>query len=247
MRSIAWALAVMAICAAARGAQVVVTLPSGVAAVSAKALAPSDKPGEDGPATPGAVKGDGSVTFDGLQSGTPYDLVIELKDGRVLRGVDLSWYDLEPAKANAGEMTDDDRQQIEQLVSDVLSFYNISRIVTLAGDHDRAVVLVERARTSKFHSDKGNEAIYRMEIWYFKNEFGGWQEVTQENKVLIRKRLASEAQYRAMAGPVRWVAALGGVTPALDGSQTVIALKQEQLEAAAPTSEPADQDNGGGG
>jgi len=243
MRMIASVLAAMTICAAAQAAQVIVKLPQGVAAISAKALAPSDTPGQDGPATPGVVRNDGAVAFDQLDSGTAYDLVIQLKDGRVLRGVNMNWYDEEPARPNAGEITDDDREQIGQLVSDVLSFYNISRIVALAGDHNRAVVLVERTRTSKFHSDKGNEVIFRMEIWYFKNEFGGWQEVTQENKVLVRKRLATDAQYQALVDPLRWVPALGGITVADNRQPVTIALKDAQLRTITPTTAPADQGN----
>jgi hypothetical protein len=231
----------LAIPRAALAAQVIVNLPDNITAVSTQALAPSPKPGQDGPATPGVVTDHGAVEFDQLDGATPYDLEITLKDGRILRGVNLNSYDLEPDKPDAGDLTADDHDQIRQLVSDVLSFYNISRILALKGNHNRAVAVVERTRTKAFHSDKGGEAIYRVEIWYFLNEFGGWQEVPQENKVLIRKRLASDADYHASADPMRWLGDLGGVVVGKSAPVT-ISISAAQIDAAAPTTAPADAD-----
>ena len=149
--------------AALYAGDVVVQLPDGVAAKSAEAVAPSHKPGEEGPAVEGEAKGQ-AATFTRLDPATPYDLKITLKGGTVLHGVNLGWYNEEPAKPHPEPISDDDREQIRALVSDVTSFYNISRIVTLAGDHDRAAVLVERIRSTGFHSDSGGEVIWRVEL-----------------------------------------------------------------------------------
>ena len=177
---------------------------------SAAVLAPPTQPGEDGPAIAGKIQQQ-ALTFRDLVPVTPYDVLLVLNNGTILRGVNMSWYTREPADPDAGALSDDDRRQINAVVSDVKSFYNISRILSLAGDHSRAVALVERIRSSDFHSDKGGEVIWRVELWYFTNDFGGWSELTQSNKVLRRERYATHDEYQAAAAPIRWVPTLGGI------------------------------------
>jgi hypothetical protein len=193
-----------------RAGDLAVDLPNGVTATEAAALAPSNKPGEEGPAVAGTIV-DHAIHFSGLDAGTPYDLKITLADGRVLRGANMAWYSAEPAQPDAGPLTDDDRQQITPLVTSVTSFYNISRIMALVGDHDRATALVERIRSTAFHSDAGGEVIWRVELWYFVNDFGGWQERPQTNKVLVRKRFASKEEYQAETTSLHWLPMLGGI------------------------------------
>jgi hypothetical protein len=201
---------VLVLAGVCRAGDLAVDLPDGVKATEAAALAPSTKPGEDGPAVAGTVA-DYAIHFNGLDAGIPYDLKITLADGRVLRGANMAWYSAEPAQPDAGPLTDDDRQQITPLVTSVTSFYNISRIIALVGDHERATVLVERIRSTAFHSDAGGEVIWRVELWYFVNDFGGWQERPQTNKVLIRKRFASKEEYQAETTSLHWLPILGGI------------------------------------
>ena len=217
------------------GGDLMLHLPDGVRATSAAALEPATAAGDDGPMIRGKVQGP-LISFVNLTAGTPYDLKITLADGTILRGANLSWYSREPADPNAEPLNDDDRKQIAALVTDVKSFYNISRIVTLNGTHDRATVLVERIRSSAFHSDTGGEVIWRMEIWYFVNEFGGWAERTQTSKLLTRQRFKTNAEYRDAVSPIRWIGALGGITLGKSETKRDLSLRTDQLSPATQPS-----------
>jgi hypothetical protein len=225
----------VALAAPSRAADLVVHLPDALSVKSATILSPPPQPGEDGPAMTGNLQ-DHILTFHDLLPATPYDLLLTLKDGAILHGVNMSWYTREPADPDAGPLTDDDRTQINAIASDVKSFYNISRIMTLTGDHERAVALVERIRSNDFHSDKGGEVIWRVELWYFSNEFGGWSELTQSNKVLRRERFASNDEYRATAAPIKWVPLLGGIVMGKTEARREIDLPADFL--SLPTTRP---------
>jgi hypothetical protein len=219
--------------ARACGADLLVHLPDGMECKSASALAPSDKPGEDGPGVGGKVRGQ-TVSFTDLAAATPYDLRLELTSGLVLHGVNMGWYTSEPANADAGPLDDDDRRQIGALVSDVKSFYDISRILALSGDHQRATVLVERIRDSAFYHAAGDEVIWRVELWYFTNDFGGWNELQQTNKILKRVRFKSRRDYQSAAGPLRWVPTLGGILLPDAGASMEITLPADAVAATQP-------------
>ena len=105
----------------------------------------------------------------------------------------MDWYNDDEAKENAGAITDDDRQQI-QAILDVPSFYNKSEILALQGDHDRATGLVRLIRDKDFYAGKG-EIIWRVEVWYFKYQHGGWEKVAQQNKILRRERFKNRDDY----------------------------------------------------
>jgi len=218
--------------------QIIVDLNDAPRCVKADALAPAERPGEDGPATAGSID-DASVSFSDLDPGQHYDLRLRLSDATILHGVNLDWYDAEPSKPRTPALNADDFQQINSLVSGVLSFYNISRIITFRGDHRRATVLVERIRSNAFHSDTGGQVIWRVEIWYFKNQHGGWQEITQQNKVLQRVRFNSQAEYAAATDHLRWVGELGGLRP---GAAPIEVSKEMVDRASVPASAPAPAD-----
>jgi len=233
---------ILLLCSPALAGDLIVKLPPDAHAESISALSLTVAGGEDNPVEEATVSQDENnspiATFSQLETGKPYDLRIVLGTGIELRGVNLSWYTAEPAKPDAGPLDDGDREQIRALVSDVKSFYNISRIMMLQGDHDRATVLVERARTSQFHSDTGNEVIWRVELWYFKNEFGGWQELPQTSKVLVRKRFSTADEYQSTVAGLHWLPSLGGIVLNKDGSSREIEITAEMIKSTA-TSEPA--------
>jgi hypothetical protein len=68
------------------------------------------------------------------------------------------------------------------------AFYDKARVLHMAADHKHATLLVELMRTRDFHSGKGGEIIYRVELWYFENLFGGWAKDKNTEKVLVRWR-----------------------------------------------------------
>jgi hypothetical protein len=151
------------------------------------------------------------ATFTNLRPDTPYDLAIETADGLLYCRADLSWCDPTPADPQAEPLGDDDREQIRAIVQDILGFADKPRIAMLQGNHDRAVALVDLTRSKGFHSDKGDEVIWRVEVWFFKWENGGWERVADQSRLLRRERFASTAAYQKEIGRVRWVPALGGV------------------------------------
>jgi hypothetical protein len=180
--------------------------------------------------TDGQVDGQ-TINFTNLLPDTPYTVKITMEDGTTWQGVDLAWYNAEPAHPEAGPITDDDLAEIRSIITDVPSFYNKCSVVDVAGNHDRATVLVQLVRDKDFHAG-AKEVIWRMELWYFKFEAGGWAIVPQQNKVLQRIRFHSHEAYHRETAKIKWMPKLGGIRLAKDKPLTVIAI-------APPTTRPA--------
>ncbi len=180
----------------------------------------------------GTIAADG-VHFTTLKPNVKYDITLESPDGHIDQGVDSGWYDSEPADPNAAPMDDDDRQQIHSILTEIKSFYDRTESLETWGDHNRAVVLVQRIRDSKFHSDTGGEAIWRVELWYLKNEAGGWAKVNQQDRVLRRERFDSTDKMKQTIEKLDWRAELGGVKVEKDQTRTIT------LEPASAASKPA--------
>ncbi|MCY2952297.1 MAG: hypothetical protein NTU53_10010 [Planctomycetota bacterium] len=94
-------------------------------------------------------------------------------------------------------------------------------MLLLAGNHDRVVILAELIRDTDFHSAVGNEIIWRIELWYFKNQHGGWERVTQSNKVLRRERFKSRDDYISATAKLKYLPALGGLRLKKDESKSL--------------------------
>jgi hypothetical protein len=171
-----------------------------------------------------------SVVFEKLLPDTPYDVRLELSDGAVLQGVDLGWYDEEPVKAGAEAITDEDRKEIGTIVAGLQPFMNHSEILQLRGDHDRAVALCQFVRDKGFVNDKGGEIIWRVELWYFKYQAGGWEAVSQVNKILRRERFKSRSDYQRVVDKLKWVAELGGIRISADSSPQTIHISAEAIK-----------------
>src|SRR5437016_3502952 len=90
----------------AAGVEIVVRLPAGMNPKSATAVVRDLKL-----ESVGAIHS-GSVIFNKLLADTPYDIAITLSDGTILQGIDLGWLNEEPASQDAGELTDDDKNEI---------------------------------------------------------------------------------------------------------------------------------------
>ena len=167
---------------------------------------------------------DNQARFSNLQAETPYDLAIELTDGTLLCGADFSWCDPTPPDPQAEALGDDDRQAIKAIVTDILGFADKPKLAMLIGTHERAVGLVDLTRSKGFHSDKGDEVIWRVEIWFFRWENGGWERVADQSRVLRRERFASTADYKKETERVRWIPSLGGVSLAKGSAPTTVKI-----------------------
>ena len=209
------------------------TLPAGKQVKSAVATALLLKLDVEG-------KVDGQeITFPKVLPDTAYNAHITLSDGTILQGVDLNWYNEERAKKDAGDMDKDDREQIRAIVQDVPGFYNKRDFLMLQGDHDRAIALLRLVRDKGFVNDRGGEVIWRIELWYFKNQLGGWEAVQQQNKVLRRERFASTAARNSAEGQIRWMPQLGGLRVPKDEPVRTVTI--EKPEGA--TTQPAGDSN----
>jgi hypothetical protein len=194
----------------------IVQTPAGVKVSSATATSTEPKA-----TTAGTISGQ-TVVFDKLAADASYDVHLDLADGGVIQGVDLGWYDEEPAKPDAGEFTDDDRAAIKTII-DVPSFYNKSDILAVRGDHSRATVLVQLVRDKDFYHGKG-EVIWRVELWYFQEEFGGWEKVAQQNRILRRERFKTHDAFEAAVAKLTWAPELGGIIMSRDQAQKIVKL-----------------------
>lgn len=196
-----------------------IQLPDGAKVASAAAIPAGSKTEVQGKI------GDGKVTFPNLLAGQTYDVRLTMADGTTAQGVDMDWYNDDDAKENAGAVTDDDRQQI-QAILDVPSFYNKNDVLALQGDHDRATGLVRLVRDKDFYAGKG-EIVWRVELWYFKNQHGGWEKVQQQNKILRRERFKNREAYESATQKIKWCGALGGLL--LEAGQPERIVKVEKF------------------
>jgi len=157
----------------------------------------------------------GRFRIEGLAPARRYDLIVETTMGR-FEGVDLAVLppdllagpDRCPASSPAGPFTQQDRSAVRALIEGVRQFEDQVRILQLRGSGDRAVALIEKVRSRRFHSARGPEVLWRIELWYFRKWYGGWARIGHVERVLHRLRLGRD-EFRAL----RWVFvdALGGI------------------------------------
>jgi hypothetical protein len=217
----------------ANAAELIVKLPEKCAAKSAQAVAADSK-------TPVSAKIDSKaqqVRFENLPADSPCDITLTLSDGTVLQGINLSWYGLAAPKPDAAPLDDDDRKAITDLIYNPKAFENKQNILFMKGDNTRATVLVELIRDKDFHAADGN-IIWRVELWYFENQFGGWAKVAQQNKVLRRERFKDQAAFDAAVKKIKWIPELGGITLPKGKSSAEITLPRPALSPKEPTKPP---------
>jgi len=195
-------LGVLVACVAVRAESL--TIRTGEAdAVSARSIAAGTKTEAQGTVEKG------QIVFPKLLAGERYDIAITTRAGPVLRLIDLSWYATLPANANAepapDPLSDDDRQAIQEILRDIKTFTNKNAFLHLIGDSTRAVGLVELIRDTDFHARQGDEIIWRIEVWYFENQAGGWAKVQQQNRVVERERFKSADAFEAHRKPFKWI------------------------------------------
>lgn len=223
----------LAIASFALAADLTVKLPENTNPKSATATCTEAKFSTEGKIDPKSQ----TITFEKLLPETLYGIAVILNDGTLLQGVNLNWYSLDPAKAGAAPLDDDDRKAIADLVKNPKAFENKQNILFMTGDNTRATVLVELIRDKDFHASGGN-IIWRVELWYFENQFGGWAKVVQQNKVLRRERFKDQAAFEAATSKIKWIPQLGGVKLSKDKPTTSITLPSEALSPPARTNPP---------
>jgi hypothetical protein len=144
----------------------------------------------------------GRVTFKGLPGDATYDLCVRTRDGRRLEGIDLDFVDQRLLRLAARRrrqlglpperrrrFTRADANELVRYVHGLKDFMDARRVLYVRGHGRRATVLLELLKTQDFYARRGDEVIWRIELWYFENYFGGWDQVQETARVLERRRI----------------------------------------------------------
>lgn len=147
----------------------------------------------------------GRFGFKDLPGDASYDLCFRTRDGREIEGIDLDFVDrrmvrlaalrrkqLGMAPERTGPFESRDVKQMVDFVAGMKDFMEIRRVLYIKGRGIRATMLLELMRTRDFYSRKGSEVIWRVELWYFKNHFGGWDRLPNQERLLRRLRVDRE-------------------------------------------------------
>lgn len=153
----------------------------------------------------------GEFVFRDLPGDARYDLCFRTRDGREIEGIDLDFTDrrmvrlaaerrkqLGLAPERSAPFTAEDVKKLVGFIAAMKDFMEIRRVLYIKGQGIRATMLVELMRTRDFYSKKGSEVIWRVELWYFKNHFGGWDRLANQERLLRRLRV-QRPQWQAVS------------------------------------------------
>ena len=144
----------------------------------------------------------GKFVFKGLPGDATYDVCVKTSDGRTLEGIDLNFVDhrllrlaverrkqlkLPPERPH--EFDQEDVKELVKYVDGLKDFMDDRRILYVHGQGRRATLLLELLRTRDFYAKAGSQIIWRVELWYFEFQYGGWDQVKDTAKVLRRERI----------------------------------------------------------
>lgn len=162
----------------------------------------------------------GAFDVPGLLPGHSYDLVAWTQDGR-WEGVDMAYHRV---VTPGPPVTEEDKKWLREFVANEKQFTNRNRVLWMAADHQHATLLVELIRDTDFHSGAAGEVVYRVELWYFENNFGGWAKDRNTEKVMVRWR----GQAERFPGTWQYVPQLGGIeAPAAAGTPLRLTLPEK--------------------
>jgi hypothetical protein len=149
-------------------------------------------------------KKSGKFRFKNLPGDAIYDVGILTKDSERIEGIDLSWHEarlqrlaavrrkqLKLPAEQGRQFTKKDADELIKYVKDLKDFCNVRRVLYIKSDGLRATMLAETMRVREFHAQRGDEVIWRMELWYFRYRYGGWERVGNVERLLERKRIQS--------------------------------------------------------
>jgi len=143
----------------------------------------------------------GEFRFEKLPGDARYDICFQTADGREIEGIDLDFADqnlvrlaakrrkqlgLPPERAH--DFSARDVEDLLKFVRDMKEFMELHRVLYISGRGRRVTMLVEAMRTREFYDAKSSECIWRVELWYFLHQFGGWEKLAAQERVLRRVR-----------------------------------------------------------
>ncbi len=149
----------------------------------------------------------GAFVFRNLPGAATVDVCIETTSGRVIEGIDLSPPDpqlLKLAQKRRKQLglpaqrehvfTRRDANAVVQWVANAKDFLEQRRVLYVKGHGRRATALVELMRTREFHAS-GGKLVWRVELWQFVNQFGGWDRIAN-TEITLRRLRVSPADWR---------------------------------------------------
>jgi len=152
----------------------------------------------------------GRFAFKNMPGDAAYDVGVITHDGRRIEGIDLSWHEarwlrlaairrkqLKVPPAQTHRFSRADAVELLKYVRDLKDFTDVRRALYLRGEGVHATMLVEVMRVRDFYARRGEELIWRTELWYFKYQHGGWERVANVERVLERHRIPA-AKWQAI-------------------------------------------------
>ena len=144
----------------------------------------------------------GKFIFKNLPGDATYDVCVKTSDGRTLEGIDLDFIDqrllrlaverrkqLKLLPERTHKFSQDDVKELVEYVEGLKDFMDDRRVLYVRGHGRRATLLLELLRTRDFYAKAGSEIIWRIELWYFKYQYGGWDQVQDTARVIQRRRI----------------------------------------------------------
>ena len=166
----------------------------------------------------------GNFSFRDMPGDAVYDIGVKLRSGRTIEGIDLGFagarfqrlaelrrqqLDLPPVEETPREFTQKDVKELFKYFSDFKKhdFMDTGRVLYLRGHGNRATMLVELLRDPDraFHDQQAGQIVWRVELWYFLWQNGGWERVANQERVLQRERIqVSEWQKISLESLPAW-------------------------------------------
>ena len=144
----------------------------------------------------------GRFIFKSLPGDATYDVCVKTSDGRTLEGIDLDFIDqrllrlaverrkqLKLLPERTHKFCQDDVKELMEYVKGMKDFMDDRRVLYVRGHGRRATLLLELLRTRDFYAKAGSEIIWRIELWYFEYQYGGWDQVRDTARVIQRRRI----------------------------------------------------------
>lgn len=146
-------------------------------------------------------KATGNFVIKNLPGDARYDIWVTTTDGRDFQGIDLDFTDARMVRLAAirrkqlklppergHKFCQEDVEWICNFVAKQESFTDIKRVLYLQARGRRATALVELMRTRGFYS-AGGTIVWRIELWYFDHKYDGWQRLSNQERVIERRRI----------------------------------------------------------
>lgn len=113
----------------------------------------------------------GQFTIPALPLDGKYDCIVDCGDVR-LEGVNLkvprSDYEEEQP------LSKEDLAKLKEIIGDLNKFEDVIEVMTVQGNIQHAVVVLNKLRTKPFYESKPGEIIWRLEVWRFEKPEETW-------------------------------------------------------------------------